>query len=65
MYDVRIGLLGHKTVVILVEEEYDDGPDDWRGMPEYLAGKHWREATPKDIQHLPQTIPGITENGRH
>jgi hypothetical protein len=33
-------------LVLIVEEAYDDGP---HGLPEYLSGKRWRDATVEDL----------------
>lgn len=37
------------VLVLQVEVEYGDGPSDSNGMPEYLAGKSWRDARPEDL----------------
>jgi len=49
------GFLTKRLFVILqVEIIWSDGPTDWHGMPEYLAGKGWRDAKPEDLQYLKQ-----------
>jgi len=50
-YRVENGWL-FKGVVLQVEVQWDDGPDDWQGMPEYLRGIMWRDARPEDLQYL-------------
>lgn len=51
---LAVGFLTSKThlLVLQVEENYPDGPDDWRGMPTYLSGTHWRDATTEDLASL-------------
>lgn len=39
-------------VILMIEVTWGDGPDDYHGMPIYLAGKGWRDATPEDLQSL-------------
>lgn len=47
------GILNRRSRVIFqVEVQWKDGPDDWRGMPEYLSGKSWRNAQANDLQYL-------------
>lgn len=38
------------VLVLQVQEHTTDGPDDWHGMPTYLAGTYWRDARPEDLQ---------------
>ena len=46
----RVGLFGSREVLVLqVRVTWPDGPDDWHGMPEYLSGTGWRDATLKDL----------------
>lgn len=51
-YKVVRRLLSPDLVVLEVEVEWEDGSDDWHGMPEYLAGSGWRKARPEDLQYL-------------
>ena len=39
-------------LILQVEDTFSDGPDDWRGMPTYLRGKEWRNATANDLLSL-------------
>lgn len=45
-------------IVLQVEVVYSDGPNDHDGMPQYLAGKSWRDATTMDYFALAQHVPG-------
>jgi hypothetical protein len=40
---------GPDIVKLQFEVQWDDGPDDYVGMPTYLAGRRWRDATPDDL----------------
>jgi hypothetical protein len=42
-------VFGKMMLVLIVEEAYDDGPPDGHGLPEYLSGKRWRDATVEDL----------------
>ena len=39
-------------VVLEVQETWEDGIDDWDGLPTYTRGTGWRDAEPKDLQYL-------------
>lgn len=51
-YRVTHTLVRPSKVLLQVEIVWDDGPDDWHGMPTYLKGKGWRDAKPEDLQYL-------------
>jgi len=38
-----------ERVVVEVEIKFGDGPDDYHGMPQYLAGTMWVKATPDHL----------------
>ena len=40
------------VLVLQVEVEYGDGPLDYNLMPQYLAGKTWRDAVVTDLRFL-------------
>jgi len=42
------------VLVLQVEIEFGDGPSDHNGMPQYLAGKIWRDAVVSDLRLLPK-----------
>lgn len=51
-YRILNRFVRNDLVVLQVEESYDDGIDDYNGMPTYLAGKRWRDAKPEDLQWI-------------
>lgn len=53
-YSTRKRLLRPDRVVVEVEIEWGDGPDDHNGMPTYLEGSAWKEASPADMLRLTQ-----------
>jgi hypothetical protein len=40
---------GPDIIKLQLETKWDDGPDDYVGMPTYLSGKGWVDATPNDL----------------
>ena len=45
-----VGTFNKRILLVLqIEVTYPDGPGDWHGMPEYLAGTVWRDATISDV----------------
>jgi hypothetical protein len=48
------GVLFNKKLVLVLQVEvtWDEGPSDSNGMPEYLPGRGWRDATVIDLQRL-------------
>lgn len=42
----------HEILVLQVQIKWPDGPNDWQGNPENLAGAGWRDAKPEDVPHL-------------
>lgn len=47
------GLLFRKVQLVLqVQEHTTDGPPDFHGLPTYLAGTYWRDATVEDLSTL-------------
>ena len=38
-----------QVYVLQVLNHYPDGPDDWDGMPTYLAHDKWEYATAQDL----------------
>ena len=46
----RIGTIRKREVLVFqVEVAWPDGPPDSNGMPQYLRGTGWRDATTADI----------------
>lgn len=45
-------IFGAGRFVLHVEESYGEGPDDFHGMPTYLAGKRFRPASHEDFQQI-------------
>jgi len=43
------GVFGKPVLILQVFKSYKDGPSDSYGMPEYLAGSGWFDATVEDI----------------
>jgi hypothetical protein len=39
-------------VILQVEEEWGNGPDDSDGLPTFLTSKGWRDATAEDLQFI-------------
>jgi len=37
------------VLVLQIEVRFEDGPPDHHGMPIYLKGSRWRDATPEDL----------------
>lgn len=46
----RVSWLG--KVILQVEVEWPDGPDDSNGMPICLRGRGYRDAIPEDLQYF-------------
>lgn len=46
---VKVGLFGPTVLALQVEEHTTDGPPDYHGLPTYLAGTYWRDATVSDL----------------
>lgn len=47
------GIFSKQNVLVLqVECTWGDGPSDSNGMPEYLRGRGWRDATVKDFSYV-------------
>lgn len=59
---VGAGLFSRGTPVLILQVEvvWGDGPDDFNGMPTYLAGKGWRDAQVTDFASLLPTTIGPT-----
>jgi hypothetical protein len=53
-YRYRLGKEGRlfRTPVLVLQilEQHDDGPSDENGLPQFLAGERWRDATVEDLQ---------------
>lgn len=53
-YRYRLGKEGwlFRTPVLVLQilEQHDDGPSDENGLPHFLAGERWRDATVEDLQ---------------
>lgn len=51
---VHSPLFGSPKVVLQVEYEWqEDSFGDYNGMPRWLAGSGWRDATPEDLINAP------------
>lgn len=51
-YRVHETFLGKKLIVLQVEYEWaEDSMGDYNGMPRWLAGSGWRDATPEDLMN--------------
>ena len=50
---------GKSVLILQVLEKYGDGPIDTNGLPSYLAGERWRDATVEDLTMLGlfETLP--------
>ena len=47
---IRTGFFSWKEVLVLqVYKSYGEGPWDFNGIPEYLAGSDWFDATIEDL----------------
>jgi len=47
------GIFNKRHVLILqVLKQFPDGPDDFNGLPEYLAHTAWVDASVEDLQEL-------------
>jgi hypothetical protein len=51
-FRVEKRLFGPDLVVLQVKVKWRDGDPDCQGMPNYLAGEGWRDATPEDLQWI-------------
>lgn len=56
-FRIHTPFIGKDVIVLQVEVECEEGPSDHHGMPRWLAGTFWRDATPADfvngeIHHL-------------
>ena len=53
-YRHRLGKEGwlFRTPVLILQilKQHGDGPLDENGLPQFLAGEHWRDATVEDLQ---------------
>lgn len=45
-------MFGAPLLVLQIKVVYPDGPDDYHGMPEWLAGEAWRDAKITDMTFL-------------
>lgn len=43
-------IFGKPVLILQVLEKYGDGPLDENGLPQFLAGERWRDATVEDLQ---------------
>ncbi len=48
-YRLHKPLFGDPLLVLMVEEHRSDGPPTFDGLPEYLEGCVWRDATVGDL----------------
>lgn len=46
------GFFNSEKVILQVEHEWENGPDDFNGLPTYLCGKGWRDAKAEDLQYI-------------
>lgn len=51
---------GAPVLILQVSVAYGDGPPDAHGLPAYLAGVGWRDATSQDLTH-PNIISALRE----
>ena len=42
------------VLVLQIEVEFGDGPPDHDGLPIYLEGRRWRDATAEDVSVVPR-----------
>ena len=57
---VKVGFFGPTVLALQVEEHTTGGPPDKNGLPEYLAGVYWRDATASDLSLTIEAAHGIT-----